>query len=189
MLFSLDYILRDDFKAEKVNSVWLPSTKFPVWNALHLCICFAADKTSKSLVMKSVLNYESSCCSGSHFFFLLMWSCLIYSLFFLLPAFFRVASAEKSPFVRGCNLFSVWEPVRTGSVCTAGGFYLSSSCPASCPYLCLASETYKTTRQMRGLLSVLAGISGSKPLSWINWVLMMGRVGVGLDGTELEQWY
>lgn len=69
MLFSLDYILREDFKAEKVNSVWLPSTKFPVWNASHLCICFAADKTSKSLVMKSVLNYESSCWSGSHFFF------------------------------------------------------------------------------------------------------------------------
>ena len=29
------------------------------------------------------------------------------TFFFLLPAFFRVASAEKSPFVRGCNLFSV----------------------------------------------------------------------------------
>ena len=189
MLFSLDYILRDDFKAEKVNSVWLPSTKFPVWNASHLCICFAADKTSKSLVMKSVLNYESSCCSGSHFFSSWCEVAWFTHFFFLLPAFFRVASAEKSPFVRGCNLFSVWEPVRRGSVCTAGGFYLSSSCPASCPYLCSAPETYKTTRQMRGLLSVLAGISGSKPLSWINWVFLMGRVGVGLDGPELEQWY
>lgn len=88
MIFSLDYILREDFKAEKVNSVWLPSTKFPIWNASHLCICFAADKTSKSLVMKSVLNYESSCWSGSHFFFppdvklpdlLTFFSCLHFS--------------------------------------------------------------------------------------------------------------
>ena len=126
--------------------------------------------------MKSVLNYESSCCSGSHFFFflLLMWSCLIYSF---LPALFRVASAEKSPFVRGCNLFSVWEPVRMDSVCTAGWFYLSCSCPASCPYLCSAPETHKTTQQMRGLLSALARISGSKQFLWINWVLLMGRGG------------
>lgn len=29
-------------------------------------------------------------------------------------------------------------------------------------YLCSAPETYKITQQMRGLLSVLAGISGSK---------------------------
>lgn len=189
MVFSLDYILREDFKAEKVNSVWLPSTKFPVWNASHLCICFAADKTSESLVMKSVLNYESSCWSGSHFFFPPDVKLPDLLTFFFLPAFFRVASAEKSPFVRGCNLFSVWEPVQMGWVCTAGWFYLSSSCPASCPYLCSAPETYKTTRQMRGLLSVLARISGSKPLSWINWVLLMGRVGAGLDGPELEQWY
>lgn len=41
---------------------------FQYANALHLCICFVADITSKSLGMKSVFNYESSCWSGSHFF-------------------------------------------------------------------------------------------------------------------------
>lgn len=43
---------------------------FEYVNVAHLCICFAADITSKSLVMKSVLNYDSSCRSSSHFFFL-----------------------------------------------------------------------------------------------------------------------
>lgn len=41
---------------------------FQYANVPHLCICFAADTTSKSLVMKSVLNYDSSCWSSSHFF-------------------------------------------------------------------------------------------------------------------------
>lgn len=131
--------------------------------------------------MKSVLNYGSSCWSASHFF---------------------PSSCEVAWFTYFCRHFSGLL-VQKGLLCerlqfvfcmraSANGLNLHSRVvlsvlPAHCklPYLRSAPGTCKTTQQMRGLLRVLARISGRKQDACINWVLLMGgRVGQYRTGTD-----
>lgn len=154
--------LRESFRAKKVNWFGYPVQNFHHVNASHLCICFAADITSKSLAMKSVLNYESSCWRGSHFS--PPPDVRLPGLLIFASIFQGYECKKRAPLCEVAIRFLSESQCKWTKSAQQGGFICPPCALQAALPLCSAPETYKTIQQMRGLLSVLARLSDSKRL-------------------------
>lgn len=145
--------------------------------------------------MKSVLNYDSSCQSGSFFFSFPFFHPDVklpdvLFFFFFLACIFQACQRRKGPLCERLQFVFCLRASANGPSLHSGVVDSVPLIPCKLSYLCSAPETYKITQQMRGLLvfwqESQAASSSCELTSSLRWAggWPVGRP--GQDGTRTD---